>query len=283
MSSIDTYSASFKENSKAHIVLEPLLSCNVHMHTFFEFEFALSGSILHIIEDETTVFQGGDIWFISPSTVHHFMSTNDHPGVERYTLYFDPALISEDIWKSIDIQALPLCLHAEGNDFLTLQHMFQTLLSLSDTPYLSDTPFVKWTLEWLILYLFRNHPVKNPSTAAALQPALLYIQSHFREDITVEEVSSLVHFSTAHFSRLFHKHMGMNYRNYLLNLRLSYAYGALRQPEVKVTEVCFDAGFRSLEYFSRAFKKKFGISPLQYHHNINIPDTEMIKKIKEAT
>ena len=281
MSSIATYSACFSGNSKAHIVLEPLVSCNVHMHTFFEFEFALSGSILHVIEEETSVFKGGDICFISPSTVHHFMSTEEHPGVERYTLYFDPDLISEDIWKSIDIQSLPLCLHTKGEVFCTLQHMFQTLLSLSDTPHLPDTPFVKWTLEWLILYLFQNHPVKNTSAAASLQPALLYIQNHFREDITIEDVAALVHFSTGYFSRLFHKHMGMNYRNYLLNLRLSYAYGALRQQESKVTQICFEAGFHSLEYFSRAFKKKFGISPLQYHHNIHFPDTEMIKKIKE--
>ena len=66
-----------------------------------------------------------------------------------------------------------------------------------------------------------------------LQPALLYIQSHFRYDLTV--------------------------------LRLTYAHAMLYEPNHRVQEICFKSGFHTPEYFSRAFKKKYGISPEQHH------------------
>ncbi len=268
--SIPEITHAWKESSPAYLCLEPLAYSMVHSHDFFEMEFALSGSVNHFINNKVATFRGGDIWFLSPSTVHHFYGDAQHPGVARYLLYFDPTFISNTIWKAIDVHALPFCIHSDGEDFRILQNMFRALLPYADNKFLPRTSFVRWTIEWIILYLFEKRPA--PETApelSQLQPALVYIQSHFRENITVEDVADTVHFSTAHFSRLFHKNMGMSYRDYVLNLRLSYAFSLLYSPDRKVSEACFESGFNSPEYFSRAFKKKFGISPEQHYLDKN--------------
>ncbi len=265
-SSIPEITYDWPENSSASLCLEPLAYSMVHSHDFFEMEFALSGSVNHLVKDKVTTFRGGDIWFLSPSTVHHFYGDAPHPPVERYLLYFEPAFISNTVWKAIDVHALPFCIHLEGEEFRILQNMFRTLLPYANNKFLPRSSFVKWTIEWIILQLFEKHPAPEAAPALSqLQPALVYIQSHFRESITLEDVSETIHFSAAHFSRLFHKNIGMSYRDYVLNLRLSYAFSLLHNPDMKVYEACFQSGFNSPEYFSRAFKKKFGISPEQHY------------------
>jgi|GEM_PF-1047958 len=266
---IPEIASAWSDSFGASICLEPVAYSQVHSHTFFEIEFALSGSVNHIVNNSATIFQGGDIWFLSPSSVHHFYGDAQHPGVERFLLYFDPALISNAVWKAIDVHALPFCLHLEGEELRMLRHIFRTLLSHADKKVLPRTSIVKQTVEWIILYLFEKHTPAAPVSPAfsQLQPALIYIQSHFRGDLSVEDVAATVHFSEAHFSRLFHKALGLSYRDYVLNLRLSYAFSLLYNPIYKVYEVCFRSGFNSPEYFSRAFKKKFGISPEQHLQN----------------
>lgn len=271
---IPEFKHSWSENSAATLDRAPLVYSTVHTHNFFEMEFALSGSVNHLINNQITTFQGGDIWLISPTTVHHFYGDAVHPGVERYLLLFDPTFISNTVWRAIDVQTIPLCIHLEGKDFDTLQNMFQLLLSYADNQVLPRTEFVKWTLEWIILHLFKKHLLsKTAPVPSQLQPALVYIQTHFRENITINEVADVVHFSAEHFSRIFHKSIGMSYKDYILNLRLTHAYSILHAPNIKVGEACFQSGFNSPEYFSRAFKKKFGISPLQHYLDKN-PDKQ---------
>lgn len=268
--SIPIITSKFPEDSAACLYLEPVASSMVHSHDFFEMEFAVSGSVNHIVNNKATTFCGGDIWFLSPSSVHHFYGDEHHPGIERYLLYFKPEFISNTVWKAVDVHALPFCLHLKGESFRMLQSMFHNLLPYTSNRFLPRSDFVKWTLEWIILYLFEKRSA--PETVAAppqLQPALVYIQSHFRENITVDEVADTVHFSAAHFSRLFHKHMGMSYRDYVQTLRLAYAFSLLHAPDIKVYEACFQSGFNSPEHFSRAFKKQFGISPEQHYLNKN--------------
>ena len=264
---VNQLTAAWPDNACAYISLQPLSYYMVHSHSFFELEFAVSGSVRHIVGDESGVFRQGDLWFLSPASVHHFYTDNDHPGVVRWLLYFDPAIISDAVWQSVDVEQLPFCLHMQGDDFTTLRVLFRSLDVHAQSMYLPRTEFVIRTLESLILHLFDRRTPATVTLPSRLQPALVHIQSHFRSSLTIEDAAQTVHLSVPHFSKLFHAHMGLSYRAYVLNLRLTYAYSMLSDPTKRVQDVCFDAGFQTPEYFSRAFKKKFGISPEQHREN----------------
>lgn len=251
-------------NTCAFITREPTRSFGVHAHNYFEIEFALSGSIQHIVNGKSTVFAAGDIWFLNPSTTHLFYADAAHPELERYLLYFDPTVISSKVWRTIDILQLPFCLHTSEAEFSLLSSMFAHLASCAKNRLLERTEFVCRSLEWIILYLSEHHPVSDP-TIAKLQPALVYIQSHYRENIAILDVADVVHYSVPHFSKLFHAYTGLSYREYLLRLRLSYAFLILFNPDIGVQKACFMSGFNTPEYFSRVFRKRFGISPEQHH------------------
>jgi AraC family transcriptional regulator len=70
-------------------------------------------------------------------------------------------------------------------------------------------------------------------------------------------------FSAFHFSRMFAGMVGESPGEFLRRLRLERAASALR-ARVRVTEVAFDAGYESLEAFSRAFRAAFGCAPSEF-------------------
>lgn len=90
------------------------------------------------------------------------------------------------------------------------------------------------------------------------------IRERFRDDPTQEEIARAVGLSTTHFSRLFHRRTGLRYKEYVNEIRLQQARRELRETEESVTQVAFDAGFRSISQFNRQFKSHYGTTPRAY-------------------
>ena len=70
--------------------------------------------------------------------------------------------------------------------------------------------------------------------------------------------------SREHLCRSFKKYLGVSPSAYLNAKRLNYAANLLLHSDQKVIDVAYASGFQSLSRFYHAFKKEFGVSPLQY-------------------
>ena len=98
-----------------------------------------------------------------------------------------------------------------------------------------------------------------------MQNVCSYIHQHLNEDLTLEVLSGVAHFSKFHFHRQFYQFMGISVFKYIQQARLKRAaYQLVFHPETKVIEIALDAGFENPESFSRGFKKAFGQSPSQF-------------------
>ena len=92
----------------------------------------------------------------------------------------------------------------------------------------------------------------------------IYIRRHFRENLTLEEISGIFGVTPNHFCKYFKKITGITFKEYMLQLRLEYAMKQLVQTQQSVTEICLDSGFNSPSYFTKAFKARFGKAPTAY-------------------
>jgi AraC family transcriptional regulator len=99
--------------------------------------------------------------------------------------------------------------------------------------------------------------------AARMLRVLNHIQNRLDEPLELEELAALTHFSVSHFHRVFKGMLGETIMDHLRRIRLERASLQLLQPRASVTEIALDAGYDSLEAFSRAFRKTFGLSPSQ--------------------
>ncbi len=96
-----------------------------------------------------------------------------------------------------------------------------------------------------------------------------YINEHFHENLTLEDLSSLAHFSPSYLSRLFHQITGLTLKTYLTLKRLENAEFLLKNSDMTIHEVAFNCGFQNVSHFNRVFKAHTELSPLEYRRHFS--------------
>lgn len=87
-----------------------------------------------------------------------------------------------------------------------------------------------------------------------------YINENYSEDINLDDIADYISFSKYYLSKLFKEVEGINYKDYLIKVRMEEAKKRLKSGD-KIKVVASEVGYSDRNYFSRAFKKYTGISP----------------------
>lgn len=91
-----------------------------------------------------------------------------------------------------------------------------------------------------------------------------YVQEHYRESITLDDVCAAVGFSASYFSVLFKKETGEGFAKYLTNVRIDRAKELLQETDYPVAEICREVGYADVKHFVQTFRKATGLNPAQY-------------------
>lgn len=117
--------------------------------------------------------------------------------------------------------------------------------------------------------LFLERGKKVPKGAGpVIRSAVDYLHRHYKEQIGLTDVAEEVGLNPAYLSYLFKQEMEIGFSNYLLELRMECAKGMLTSTNKKVKDIAAESGFNDYHYFSRAFKKLYGVSPAEYRRQI---------------
>jgi AraC-like DNA-binding protein len=104
--------------------------------------------------------------------------------------------------------------------------------------------------------------------AGQRSPLLQKIQTQFAaqgdQAVTVRELADRLHISPCYFCKLFRKQTGLTFTEYRTQLRVEAAKRLLLNRHLRVSEVAFEAGFDSIPYFNRVFRRLVGCSPTQF-------------------
>ena len=99
---------------------------------------------------------------------------------------------------------------------------------------------------------------------------LIYISDHFKEELTLHDLSRKFGYNPSYLSRMFRSTFGISFIEYLTMLRLREAILLLRSGKKSVTECAMESGFGSMRSFYRAFDEEFGITPKEYLKQLNV-------------
>lgn len=100
-----------------------------------------------------------------------------------------------------------------------------------------------------------------------LKYILKYVEEHYSEHITIEEMAKLTFYSKSHFMKFFKSHIGTGFIDYLNNYRLMMSEQMLKTSDLSVIEIAQLNGFDNISYFNRIFKKKYNLSPSKLRKN----------------
>ena len=96
--------------------------------------------------------------------------------------------------------------------------------------------------------------------------AIQYIAVHYGGRITLKDMAGELHLSPNYLCELFKRHTGKNLMEYVTEYRMQKAKSYLNHVEYKVADVAEMVGYKEAKYFSSAFKKEYGITPLEYRN-----------------
>ncbi len=236
-------------------------SLPLHRHDFYEIDIIISGDVVSTVNDKEFNLSCGDVVLLAPSDCHSYTIQKGSP-MKSYNIAFSMGLISPATISLIP-QNMKI-IHLSEKNFECVSHMCDFLCERYDANSRDSAFIMKSSIEWLFAFLseISENGAHTSSDIAKFSEALSYINSNFHlESIDRDSVAKVMCMSPTHFSKMFHKMVGMPFRDYLLNTRLNYANGMLKMTDMTIVEIALMSGFNSESYFSKAFKKRFGVSP----------------------
>ena len=123
---------------------------------------------------------------------------------------------------------------------------------------------------WLRIYEHTDcpeEPEENSRDIERIRTLMEYMQKHYGEKVTLEELADQIHLCKSESCRLFKRYMKESLFDYLLAYRVERSLELLRHTDLDVTGIAGNCGFTNPGYYARIFRRKMGCTPLQYRKN----------------
>ncbi len=251
-----------------HFHITPHKNCfRLHWHDRMELLYISQGKIHldhgvdHLIASE------GELVIIPPKVLHKGYTLND--SVEYTVLMFDVRYFynETELCKSLlpailDGRAVfhPITKHKE-----TIQCVKKLCINKTN-----ETLETIGEIYQLLFLLYKNALFelrKEPANADS-KKIINFIEDNASNDLNIEILSKRFGYTPAHLCRKFKKSTGLSPMNYLKIYRLETAHNMLKNDTSSIGDIAAECGFSDANYFTRCFKKHFGISPMQYRHSL---------------
>ncbi len=249
-----------------------------HRHDFFEIVYCLEGSATYHVNQQAIPLQPGGLVFVCPNHVHA-ISCEPISVYSELVLNFSSGALSPD---GRPYNALTEELFSGNNgqlsEFFYLPpsketvHILHILMRMYED-YLGkdiDCEFQLRSGLYSLLGAFKKFQRglsldtanNSPQRQKILQLCTEIKQNHSK-NYTLSEAAAALHYSPSHFSVLFKKIVGVNFKEYVDELKMNEAEQLLRYTPTTVREAAELVGFSSSDCFSRTFKRIKGYSPSQ--------------------
>lgn len=94
--------------------------------------------------------------------------------------------------------------------------------------------------------------------------AKLYIEEHYMESVSLEDLGSYLGFNPSYFSSLFKKETGTSFLEYLVKIRMEKAKELLKDSDLRIQDICLMVGYNDLRHFRKLFTQTTGLSPKEF-------------------
>ena len=121
-----------------------------------------------------------------------------------------------------------------------------------------------------ISYLLIDHllQVRSKHKRKIIGLALAYIEEHYQEPITLNDVAGEIFLNPSYFCKIFKMEMNESFTKYLMKFRVKKAVELLNDPCLKIYEIAEQVGYSDVQYFTKIFKTVTGDIPTHYRNRL---------------
>ena len=218
---------------------------NYHSHTYHELVYYPSGS------GETDI--GGIVY---PFSEHCFALIPCHTE-HNETHHASSEVICLSFWTNDD---LPFGFYSDSNN--TILKILKELLSEVKSQKYGYADMLTIKLHELLLYILREE--NNTASTKDFAYIINYIRENFHERINLADCAKQLNISYDYFQHKFKTLTGYSPQQFLIEQRLLSGNKLLKEGDYNCTEIAYRCGFCTSAQFSSLFKKRYGVTPLQF-------------------
>ena len=227
------------------------------------------GSALWQIEERTVAVKEGDVVILNNHMKRVFKEVSEVTGIELLVVEFEPQLFLNQFRSVLYGRSIEKNNVISGQEELT-QHFLKIWEERQKNLPYSEVIIVTQLVEIMVLIMrcfditVQSYEKMNNDMWRVLE----YIDDHYQNEISLQQVARLVNISTTSLSRNFTKCMGIGFAGYIMQKRIQYAIRLLMSSDKTVLEIALESGFNNTASFYKAFKKITNLTPKDYRHRV---------------
>lgn len=219
--------------------------CVAHFHENIEIVYVVNGQIEYTNNNGIQILSAGEVIFIPPYVPHQFRSVG-----ETYSMaVVIPGHYQRDYRNEIGDLFFPKMTDSDKNKEI-LRLMKEIEQNIPTTPEIIRIGQVNLLLGYIVTHYPSTPYQKNDILTKDIA---MYIEKHFQEKITLEEIATYFGYNRCYFSRLFKTLFHMSFPDYVNNIRCNYIQRNLKDGNI--TELIYQSGFVSTSSYYRHVKK----------------------------
>ncbi len=254
----------------------------VHSHDYIEILYVFGGEYSVWLDGEYFEFSTGDLVLINSCKLHHIICRNPVTNGGYYCIRFLPSILYESTRKVFEYKyVMPfLTNHTPPQSVLPASKIsnseiprlvYDMYRETQNQGYAYDFA-MKADVYKIFLYILRHWQKAglnagkevNIDLAAKIQNAIDYMNSHYSEPITAEEMAENANLSYSYFSRIFKQVTDRSFSEYLNYIRISESEKLLLTTDMNITEIAMAVGFSTSSYYIQQFRNYKNLSPKQF-------------------
>lgn len=250
-----------------------------HGHTFMEIVLVVDGTAEHIVDGIRHPITAGDVLLLNPGLSHAYDHTET---LHIINLTYDPQALSMPLLDSNQLPKFSLFTDMAAKrsavemvapvihlDNAVARRIYRVMQELEDE---LNSSLPARMFRGLALFMsaiamlcreFRSEDCIN-TDGYLVGNAIAYMNSHFSEDIQIEQLPAMVNMSRRNFFYRFRRSTGYAPAEYLREIRLSRAKEMLLQTEYPISEIALDCGFCDGNHMCRIFRQHTGCTPREF-------------------
>ena len=277
-----------------------------HWHTSIEIFTVMEGTLSFYIDEEEYPLEAGEFLIINSNEVHSIQAPvrnetivlqiplkqfEDYFTAQRFIRFRSETAgrngkfrLSDEL-QSRDLHTREAKQRETDSEELDrrmvalIQELYRVYME-RETGYEFRTRAVFYEILYLMVSRYRETEVqeselKNSRRLDALSKITTYMREHYKEDIKLSGLAAMFGYSDAYLSRMFRKYAKVNFKTYLQDIRMAYAYKELLNTDHTISSIALDNGFASSRAFSKEFVKRYGILPGKVERQIK----QNVKKV----
>lgn len=251
--------------------------CPWYWHNEVELFFMREGALTYHLPGRTCDFFQGDIGFINANVLHMTTALGTEACLQQEHIFL-PRLVGGQPGDAIEDKYIaPLVgncaaelIRIDANDPASPE--MRAIMNRAFDAFYAKKPGFEMHIRnclselWLMVSDFSLAYARVPSggDTSRIKAMLRYIEEHFAEPLTLDEISRAAQIGTREASRCFRRQLGMTAFEYVLGFRIDRASELLRESNRPITEIASRCGFTTASYFTKVFRERMGAVPRAY-------------------